>query len=93
MFITTRIASIFVSSTAVHRYDFHIFTVIIHLLEGLFGSNIMASSQLACWLKQVAEILGYIGTDQAIRKHIDSEDYKTFPVKTTGEVRNMIFIN
>ena len=41
----------------------------------------------------MAEILGYVGTDQAIRKHIDSEDYKTFPVKTTGQVRNMIFIN
>ena len=29
-------------------YDFHIFKVIIHHLDGLFGSNIMTSSQLAC---------------------------------------------
>ena len=36
--------------TAVHIYDFHIFPVIIHHLEGLFGSNVMTSSQLACQL-------------------------------------------
>ena len=34
MFITARIASIFVSSTAVHIYDFHIFTVIYSPLRG-----------------------------------------------------------
>ena len=34
--------------TTVHEHDFHIFPVIIiHLLEGLFGSNFMSSSQLA----------------------------------------------
>ena len=48
VFITTRIDSIFVSLTAVHIYDFHIFIAIIHYLEGLFGSNMMTSSQLAC---------------------------------------------
>ena len=37
---------IFVSSTAVHTYDFHIFTVVIHHLEGLFGSNIVTSSKI-----------------------------------------------
>ena len=36
---------IFVSSTAVHTY-FHIFTVVIHHLEGLFGSNIVTSSKI-----------------------------------------------
>ena len=34
--------------TIVHLYDFHQFPVIIHHLEGLFESNIMNSSQLAC---------------------------------------------
>ena len=34
----------------VHTCDFHIFPVIIRHLEGLFGSNIMTSSQLACLL-------------------------------------------
>ena len=42
VFITLRITSEFVSSTVVHLYDFHIFTVIIHHLEGLLESNIMA---------------------------------------------------
>ena len=37
VFITARIDSIFVSSTAVHTYDFHMFTAIIHHFEGLFG--------------------------------------------------------
>ena len=47
LFITARIA-IFVSSTAVLMYDFHVFTVIIHYLEGLFGSSITTCSRLAC---------------------------------------------
>ena len=34
--------------------------------------------------KDVAKILGYSDTDQAIRKHVDSEDQKSFPVETTG---------
>ena len=41
VFITARITSEFVSSTVVHLYDFHIFTVTIHHLEGLLESNIM----------------------------------------------------
>ena len=44
--ITARIDSIFVSSTAVHIYDFHIFTA----LGGLFRSNIMTNSQMARYL-------------------------------------------
>ena len=36
--------------TAVHLYDFHISTIIIHHLDGLFGPNLMTSSQLACQL-------------------------------------------
>ena len=44
--ITARIDSIFVSSTAVHKYDFHIFTA----LGGLFGSNILTNSQMTRYL-------------------------------------------
>ena len=36
VFITVRMVSIFVSSIAVHIYDFHIFTVIIHHMESSF---------------------------------------------------------
>ena len=43
--------------------------------------------------KDVAKILGYIHTDQALRKHIDSEDRKSYPVKTKGRVRWSTFIN
>ena len=46
--VTARINSIFVSSTTVHTYDFHMFTAIIHHFEGLFGSNIKTSSDLGC---------------------------------------------
>ena len=38
--------------------------------------------------KDVAEILGYKDTNQAIRKHVDTEDQKSFPVKTTGQVKS-----
>ena len=34
--------------------------------------------------KEVATILGYKDTDQAIRKHVDDEDRKYYPVETTG---------
>ena len=34
--------------------------------------------------KDVAKILGYRDTNQAIRKHVDKEDLKYFPVETTG---------
>ena len=34
--------------------------------------------------KDVAKILGYSDTNQAIRKHVDEEDRKYFPVETTG---------
>ena len=43
--------------------------------------------------KDIAKILGYIHTDQALRKHIDSEDRKSYPVKTKGRVRWSTFIN
>ena len=38
--------------------------------------------------KDVAKILGYKDTNQAIRKRVDSEDQKSFPVKTTGQVKS-----
>ena len=43
--------------------------------------------------KDVAKILGYKDTNQVIRKHVDNEDQKSCPVKTTGQVRWSIFIN
>ena len=43
--------------------------------------------------KDVAKILGYSNTDQALRKHIDDEDQKSYPVETTGQLRHQIFIN
>ena len=43
--------------------------------------------------KDVAEILGYKDTNQAVRKHVDNEDQKSCPVETTGQVRWIIFIN
>ena len=43
--------------------------------------------------KDVANILGYSDTNQAIRKHVDNEDQKSCPVETTGQVRWCIFLN
>ena len=43
--------------------------------------------------KDVAKILGYTDTNQAIRKHVDKEDQKSCPVETTGQVRWIIYIN
>ena len=43
--------------------------------------------------KDVAKILGYRDTNQAIRKHVDEEDRKSYPVETMGQVRWITFIN
>ena len=43
--------------------------------------------------KDIAALLGYSDTDQALRKHTDTEDRKSYPVKTTGQVRWYTFIN
>ena len=45
--------------TAVHIYDFHIFPVIIHHLEGLFGSNIIGLlAQLVEHCTGIVEVIG-----------------------------------
>ena len=54
--------------------------------------------KLVVWFKakEVAKLLGYRDTDQAIRKHVDDEDRKYFPVETTGyskRGRPPIFLN
>ena len=43
--------------------------------------------------KDIALSLGYSDTDQALRKHTDNEDQKSYPVKTTGQVRWYTVIN
>ena len=43
--------------------------------------------------KDVAQLLGYKDTNQAIRKHVDYEDQKSWPVETTGQVRWCTFLN
>ena len=43
--------------------------------------------------KDVAQLLGYKDTNQAIRKHVDHEDQKSCPVETTGQVRWSNYIN
>ena len=47
------------------------------------------------WFKgnDIAQILGYSDTDQALRKNIDPEDRKSYPVYKTGQVRRHTFIN
>jgi anti-repressor protein len=43
--------------------------------------------------KDVAEILGYSDTNQAIRKHVDDEDKLTRQFNGSGQNRNMTIIN
>ena len=43
--------------------------------------------------KDVAQLLGYKDTNQAIRKNVDEEDQKSYPVQKTGQVRWCTFIN
>lgn len=41
--------------------------------------------------KEIAELFGYQDLDQVIRKNVNSEDIKTYPVSQTGEVRYQNF--
>jgi len=43
--------------------------------------------------KSVCTILGYVDTDQSIRRRVCEEDKKSCPVKTTGQVHHTTFIN
>ena len=43
--------------------------------------------------KDVAEVLGYKVTDQALRKHVDIEDKLTLQIEGAGQKRDYIFIN
>ena len=43
--------------------------------------------------KDVAKILGYSDTDQAIRKHVDEEDKYKGPAKTAAGLQQSFFIN
>ena len=64
MFITARIDSIFCFSTAVHIYNFHIFTAIIHHLEGFVWiqhNDQIPTSLLAQLVERstgIAEVMG-----------------------------------
>ena len=52
-----------------------------------FNSYIDSKCKVWFKAKEVATILGYRDTDQAIRKHIHDEDRKYFPVETTGYLK------
>ena len=43
--------------------------------------------------KDVADVLGYVDTNQAIRKHVDNEDRLTRRFDGTGQSRDMTIIN
>lgn len=43
--------------------------------------------------KDVADVLGYERTDNAIRKHVDEEDKLTHQIGASGQNRNMTIIN
>lgn len=43
--------------------------------------------------KDVAKILGYTRTDNAIRNHVDEEDKLTHQFSASGQNRNMLIIN
>lgn len=43
--------------------------------------------------KDVAEILGYARTDNAIRNHVDNEDKLMHQLSASGQNRNMVIIN
>ena len=63
MFLAARISYIRLF-TAVQIYEFHISKIIIHHLDGLFGPNILTSSQLALLVQLeerctgIAEVMG-----------------------------------
>ena len=67
-----------------------------HQLGISFNSYVDHKCKVWFKAKEVAQILGYQDTNQAIRKQVDNEDRKYFPVERTGyskRGRPPIFVN
>ena len=63
--------------------------------NGVFGDVRVVMRDGAPWFvgKDVASALGYVDTDQAIRKNVDGEDKLTRLVDGLGQKRNVLLIN
>ena len=83
VFIAARISYI-LFFTAVHIYDFHISTIIIHHLDGLFGPNIMTSPQLACSL--VGRVLHQYCRGHGFKSHMGQNFFFSGLISTTSSV-------
>lgn len=61
----------------------------------LFGNVNVLNINNEPWFigKEIASILGYVDTDQALRNHIYDEDKLTRQFNGSGQNRNMIIIN
>ena len=57
--------------------------------------NIYIDGKLNVWFKgkDIASALGYKDNDCAIRKRVDEEDKKTWPLFHSGQVHSCIFLN
>ena len=83
VFMAARISYI-LFFTAVHIYDFHISTIIIHHLDGLFGPNIMTSPQLACSL--VGRVLHQYCRGHGFKSHMGQNFFFSGLISTTSSV-------
>lgn len=63
--------------------------------NGIFGDVRVVMRDGEPWFvgKDVASALGYVDTDQAIRKNVDGEDKLTRPLDGLGQKRNVLLIN
>ena len=61
----------------------------------IFGTvrTVTINNQIFFVGKDVANILGYVNTKQAIIQHVDEEDKLGYQIKTSGQNREMVVIN
>lgn len=64
----------------------------IHPLFGEIRTMVMPDGQVGFVGKDVAEVLGYSRTADAIRQHVDDEDKGVFKMQTPGGVQSIVLI-
>ena len=63
--------------------------------ESNFSIYIYTDSKGNAWFKgkEIATLLGYKDTDNAVRTHVDPEDKKKLPQIISGQVHHCFFLN
>ena len=79
--------------TADTIYNMNTIQVFNHEQFGSIRTMEMPDGQIGFVGKDIAQVLGYSRTADAIRQHVDDEDKGVFKMQTPGGVQSIVLIN